>query len=399
MQWPKIITAWLKRRGGEVDTAGVPGHTVFVLNALIDMPTSYATKPYAGSSDAELYFLDYNYLNQAKTSACFSALASARATHQLDFSSKTLLLAAKGLHPANTELIELMREFRVHHVFFELWNGLKELVLLANAGPEHLYFLPVAARLGGRSNARVPARPNRRVFVSLGGDDDLDLIRAVIARCPQLQFSLPDVSWAKPGSDKHFFDVQIRAANVTAVDCSTVRRDRQLSFSAQYRAAYEACDTVLIATAADKMFQMRGGVRLADALQARKHIVMTENPLCQLVMGQHEQTCLVAPHDAAAVSEQLTRICDGGFQVVESTYDAVRQLTAEENKLPWMLEAVADPATARRSVFARGQDLLEVTRRSLFARGRDLLEREVREVAGHQATGRRGAEPLARHSS
>ena len=384
MQWPEIITAWLKRWRGGIDHAASPEHTVFVLNSLIDMPTSYATKTYAGGSDAQLYFLDYNYINHAKTSTCLSDLASARATHQLDFSSKTLLLAAKGLHPANHELIAFMREFRAHHVFFELWNGLKEVVLLSNARLEHLYFLPVAARLGGPSNPRVAARPNRRVFVSLGGDDDLELIRDVITRCPQLQFSLPDVSWAKPGSDKHFFDVQIRAANVTAVDCSAVRHDRQPIFSAQYRAAYEACDTVLIATAADKMFQMRGGVRLADALQARKHIVMTENPLCQLVMARHEQTCLVATHDAANVAAQLTRICNEGFQVVESTYEEVRRLTAEENKLPWMLAAAADPDSARRSVFAHGPDLLAATRQSLFSRGREVLEREVQEVLRSQ---------------
>lgn len=396
MRWPTFITDWLNRgRAAPEPTRGPP---LFVLNPLIDMPTSHAAARHQGGRDAELYFLDYNYLQQASTAACLTRLAQVRADQDLDFSSKTLVLAAKGLHPANQQLLELVREFRQHHLFFELWNGLKEVVLLANARLEHLYFLPVAARLS-RPATPMPTRPNQRVFVSLGGDDDLDLIRRTIARCPHLQFFVPDVSWAKPQSEKEFFDVAIQADNVTAVDCAAVRRDRQLTFSAHYESAYDACDTVLIATVAEKMLQMRGGVRLADALRAHKHVVMAENPLCQLVMAQHEQTCLVATHDADSVAAHLTRICAGGFQVVESRYEAVRQLMTEENKLPWMLEATADPETARRSVFARGEDLLEVTRRSLFARGREVLEREVREVAHNQQTGRRRAEPLARHSS
>jgi hypothetical protein len=386
MPWPKTVANWLRghTRSDPAAAVATPQRRVFVLNSLIDMPTNYDMKRHAGTRDADPYWLDYNYINQSKTAECLSSLAEARATHGLDFSSKTLALVATGLHPAGTALIELAREFRDCHLFFELWNGLNEVVELSYANFANLYFLPVASRLRHQTADRVAPRPNRHVFVSLGGDDDLDLVRRVIARCPQLQFYLPDVSWAKPGSEKRFFEVQLSAANVTAVDCSAVRSQRQLSFSPHYRAAFDACDTVVIATLGDKMFQMRGGVRLADALYARKHIVITENPLCQLLMAQHERTCLVATHDPDDVAAQLTRICDGGFHVDTDTYEQIRQLTAEESKLPWMLRAAADPDSARRSVFARERDLLAATRRSLFARGRDVLESEVQEVRRRQ---------------
>jgi hypothetical protein len=399
MHWPKRIAAWLQRREGRTESATAPSRPdVFVLNGLLDLPTGYATQSLRGSRDAELYLLDYNYIDAARTAAFAASLAQVRATHDLDFSRKTLLLAAKGLHPAGAELIRLLREFGTYLLFFELWNGLKEVVELAHARIEHLYFFPVASRLQQPPAGPQAARPNSRVFVSLGGDDDLDLICEVIARCPNVQFFVPDVSWAKPGSEKRFFDVRIPAANVTGVDCSEVRTRQQLSFSSAYRSAFARCDTVLIATLADKIFQMRGGVRLADALHAGKHIVITENPLCQLVMAQHEKTCLVAPHDAAAVAAHLTRICAGEFRIDEPTYEAVRHLTVEDNKLPWMLRAARDPAAARTSVFARGADVLEVTRRSLLARGRQVLEREIRTVAGDAAR-HEGGDARVRRSS
>jgi len=39
--------------------------------------------------------------------------------------------------------------------------------------------------------------------------------------------------------------------------------------------------------------RLSGCVRFADALCARKQIVITGNPMCQLPMADHERTCLV----------------------------------------------------------------------------------------------------------
>ena len=61
------------------------------------------------------------------------------------------------------------------------------------------------------------------------------------------------------------------------------------------------------------MFQRRGGVRLADAMFARKHIVMAENAPAQLLMAQHERTCLVAEHAAQSIVEQLQRVVGGSL--------------------------------------------------------------------------------------
>jgi hypothetical protein len=130
------------------------------------------------------------------------------------------------------------------------------------------------------------------------------------------------------------------------------------------------------------MFQLRGGVRFADALLARKHIVITENPMCQLLMAEHERTCLVAERNAEAVAAHLVRICSGGFQVLESVYEQIRRLTLDPEKLGWMVEAVRVPEVARRSRFARGPDLLDVARQSLFQKGRELLDREIHDVRG-----------------
>jgi hypothetical protein len=381
MPWPSFLPKWRRHNANQRPAPVFQfAEPVFVLNRLIDMPTSYAMDGCRGDRDAELYFLDYNYIRQERTAACLADLARVGAEQHLDFSCKTLLLSAKGLHPANDALLEFVRQFRAHHLFFELWNGIKEVVLLANAQLDHLYFMPVAAGLERPPASRVALRPNNRVFVSLGGDDDIDLIARTIERCPNLQFFVPDVSWAKPGSEKKFFDVRIAGENVTAVDCAQVQRDRHPTFSSHYQSAYDACDTVLVATVAEKMYQMRGGVRLADALRARKHIVTTENPLCQLVMAQHERTCLVATHDPTDLAAQLMRVCDGDFQPDASIYEAVRHLTAESNKLPWMLATATRPDSMERAVVARGRDLLDVTRTSLFARGRAVLEREVQEI-------------------
>ncbi|MFN8643467.1 MAG: hypothetical protein U0802_18060 [Candidatus Binatia bacterium] len=143
------------------------------------------------------------------------------------------------------------------------------------------------------------------------------------------------------------------------VDCSAVRRERRLTFSPAYRAAYDACDTVLITNAPDRLYQMRGGLRVADALHAGKRIVITENPMCQLLMAQHERTALVAEHDPQRVADRLRQSCGGGFEVDEPTYEAMRRLTLDEPKLRWMLDAAADPTAARHSVFARDQARIE----------------------------------------
>ena len=91
---------------------------------------------------------------------------------RVDFSNKTLLLAAMGLHPIRNELFTLLGAFRAHHVFFGLWNGLHEIVQLAAAPIANLYYMPVATRLKRVRTRRVPARPNTRVFVSLNVRED-----------------------------------------------------------------------------------------------------------------------------------------------------------------------------------------------------------------------------------
>jgi hypothetical protein len=327
---------------------------IFVLNKLIDAPTSYPTKRYEGGPEEDLYLLDYNYADQR--GSCVSTLEGVCAARHLDFSRKTLLLAAGGLHPEGAALIRLVRKFRTHHVFFELWNGLHELRDLYDAGIENLYFFPVTTNLRQCSVTHVPSTPKPRVFVSLGGDDDVDLIQEVITRCPHLLFCVPDVRWVKGISTgrtwKRYLDVGMSGTNVTMVDCSVVRQAQEMFFSTAYRSAYDSCDVVLIATLPDKMLLMRGGVRLADALYARKHIVLTENQMLQVLMAQHEKTCLVAAHDPDSIAAHLTRICAGRFRVVDGTYEGLRRLTVEEGKLSWMIHAAEDPAAAHASIFA-----------------------------------------------
>ena len=330
---------------------------IFVLNSLLGVPTAYPTGPHEGGPEADVYLLDYNYQERSET--LFARLAEARAAQRLDFSRKTLLLAARGLHPGGEELLALAREFATHHIFFELWNGMDELRRLCDAGIANLYFMPVTTNLRQSGSASLSDVPNRHVFVSLGGDDDLELIREVVARCPELHFHVPDVSWQKTASDKRYVNVAIAAANVSMVDCSIVRHEKRIGFSPAYRAAYDACDIVLITNAPDRLYQMRGGLRVADALHAGKHIVVTENPMCQLLMAQHERTCLVAEHDAGSVAERLHRIGGGRFHVDPAVYDAVRRLTVDEHKLRFMLGAASDPDAARRSVFFRDAKRIE----------------------------------------
>jgi hypothetical protein len=368
--WP---TRWTAAR----DAARARQARIWDLNALTGIPSSYAAPQLEGGPAAELCLLDHSYLDRGRTLAGIAELMDLHRSGRVDFSNKTLLLAAMGLHPIRDELYALLGAFREHHVFFGLWNGLQEVVQLADAPIANLYYLPVATRLKRVRRRRVPSHPNTRVFVSLGGDDDLDLIRAVIAANPQYQFFVPTVAWEKPGSEKRYVDVAIACANATPVDCSIVQRDSQPLFSPAYAAAYDSCDVVLLATRRDKMFQMRGGVRVADALYGRKYLVMAENPMCQLLMAQHERTCLVFEHDSAQATEHLRRIGRGGFRVDRTLYEEIRPLTDGEMQLRWMIRAALRPDAARESALARRAPL-ELARQSLFARGRELLEREVR---------------------
>ncbi len=370
------VAGWGARWRAARATARAPHTPVWDLNALTGIPSSYASPELGGGAAADLCLLDHSYLDRTRTLAGIAELMDLWRTGRVDFSTKTLLLAAGGLHPIGNDLFALLGAFRAHHVFFGLWNGLHEIVQLDEAHVENLYYMPVATRLKRVTVRRVPRRPNARVFVSLGGDDDLELIRAVIAANPQLRFFVPTVAWEKPGSEKRYVEVTIAGPNVTPVDCSIVQRDAQPMFSPAYAKAYDACDIVLLATRREKMFQMRGGVRVADALYGRKYLVMAENPMCQLLMAQHERTCLVFEHDAVQACAQLQRISRGGFRVDQDGYEEIRRLTAFEAQLRWMIAAALRPEDARASALACSAPLA-VARRSLFARGREFLEREV----------------------
>lgn len=373
-------SAWLRRGAAEATTAGAR-HDVFLLNAALGMPTSLPAGACAGDAAAPLYLLDYNYIDRQRTLDGVAALPRLRAERRLPLADRTLLLAIKGLHPLADQLLALSREFAARHVFFEVWNGVREMVHLAEAGLEHFYLLPVTKRLDIGGGEQVVRQPNRRVFVSLGGDDELDLIAATIAACPDLHFCVPTVTWGKPGSDKRFSAVSLPGANVSPVDCDAVQRDQKLAFTPAYRAAYQSCDTVMVATSREKMFQMRGGVRIADALWARKRLVVTENAPSQLLMAQHERTCLVAEHDAGALAAQLARATSEGFQVDEPLSEAIRALTDDASKLAFMVAAAADPDAARRSPFSRHDDPIAAARRTLLANGRALLDRAIQEEA------------------
>lgn len=374
-------SAWLRRRRPAAEPAPGPRHDVFLLNAALGSPTTIDARRCAGDASAPAYLLDYNYIDRQRALDGFAALPRLVEERGLPLADRTLLLAIKGLHPVGDQLLAFARRFAHHHVFFEVWNGVRELVHLAEAGLEHVYLLPVAQRLQLTSGPQVAAQPNRRVFVSLGGDDDLELIAAAIAACPTLHFCVPTVSWGKPGSDKRFTAVSLPGANVSPVDCDAVHRDQQLAFTAAYRTAYAACDTVLIATRREKMFQMRGGVRMADALWARKRIVVTENVPCQLLMAQHERTALVAPHDPGALAAELGRATSDAFQVDDALYEAIRACTDEPAKLDFMVAAAADPEAARRSPFSRHDDPIGAARRVLLPAGQALLDRAIQEEA------------------
>jgi hypothetical protein len=375
-----VVAGWRSRRRAARDAVGAQRTPVWDLNALTGIPSSYAAPQLSGGPAAQLCLLDHSYLDRGRTLSGVAELLELHRSGRVDFSNKTLLLAAMGLHPIANELFRLLGAFGTHHVFFGLWNGLHEVVQLAEAIAEarlaNLYYLPVATRLKRVRMRHVPRRPNTRVFVSLGGDDDLDLIRAVIAANSRMQFFVPTVAWQKPGSEKRYIDVAIDAANVTPVDCSIVQRDSQPVFSPAYAGAYDSCDVVLIATRGDKMFQMRGGVRVADALYARKYLVMAENPMCQLLMAQHERTCLVFEHDPAQASEQLRRVVGGGFRIDRNVYEEIRRVTDAEGQLRWMIGAALRPDAARESPLARPAPL-DIAPQSLFPRGREFLAREV----------------------
>jgi hypothetical protein len=77
----------------------------------------------------------------------------------------------------------------------------------------------------------------------------------------------------------------------------------------------------------------------------------------------------------------LRRVGRGGFQVDRTLYEEIRRLTDGAEQLRWMIAAALRPDLARESALARRAPL-ELARRSLFARGRELLEREVRSQGG-----------------
>ncbi len=322
---------------------------VALLNRFVGVPTPHARYRFARGLDAPVYFLDFNYRDRARAAACLDELARVRRAHGLRFADKTLLLSARGLDPHGAALLDLAHEFAHHHVFFELWNNTVEIDDLHRARLQALYFVPVTAALDLGPAAAMPARPNRRVFVSLGTDDDLELVRAVIRARPDVHFCVPSVSWQKPSEGRRDFEVRIQAPNVTRVRCRPSR------FSLHYLRAYASCDTVLVATSAAKVQQMRGGIRIADAIAAGKRLVATRSPMCELLMAQHERTCLVTGHDAGGVSTALDRMLDGSFQVDAPLFEAIRALTRDRDKLSWMMATRTDPARARRSPFWRDE--------------------------------------------
>jgi hypothetical protein len=124
-------------------------------------------------------------------------------------------------------------------------------------------------------------------------------------------------------------------------------------FSLDYRLKFAGCDTILIATVASKRDRMRGGVRVADAIAAGKRLVLAENPMCEVLMAQHERTCLVSRHDAYDLASSLERFLDGTFDVDPALYDEVRQLTRISKKLSWIMSVPSELRAARASAFFR----------------------------------------------
>jgi hypothetical protein len=101
------VRAWLGRRK-DASRSSSARHNVFLLNRLIDLPTSFPADACIGGPEATHYLLDYNYIDRERSLHCLTALAAARQARSLDFSTRTLLLVAKGLHPLGAELRELL---------------------------------------------------------------------------------------------------------------------------------------------------------------------------------------------------------------------------------------------------------------------------------------------------
>ena len=325
---------------------------VALLNAAIGLPSRYKARHFAPGLDVDTYFLDFCYLKGRRPDAVLDDIDGFRRIRGLRFEDKTLLLAAGGLDPHGPALLRLAKQFGRHRVFFELWNGPGEVADLVRERPDELFFLPVSAHLNIGPKARPLTAPaNRNVFVSLGGDDDLDLIREVVRARRDLRFYVPNLSWTKEESARREIHTPIAEPSVTSVWCHPAPGREPLVWS--YRVAYAACDTVLLITRSAKLRQMRGGIRVADAIRNRKRLILTHNPMCELLMAAHERTCLVAESSVASVSEALDRTVDGRFRVDEVLFEAIRALTTDEAKLDWMMKVGGDPSAARHSPFWR----------------------------------------------
>jgi hypothetical protein len=321
------------------------------LNAWIDLPTDYRARATSGDPSASYYLLDYNYRDREAARGCIERLETAIRVRGIDVSARTLLLSARGLDPIPRELVAFAHRFREHHVFVELWNGDVEVAELLAGELDHVYYLPVSARFRQPSR-RSPSRPNRAVFVSLGGDDDWPLLEAVIRARRDLTFYVPTRRWIKEDPRPKEVRVRLARPNVVPVRASSVY------FTPSYRLAFLRADTVLIATTPTKRHQMRGGVRVADALRARKRIVLAENALCELLMAQPERTACVAAHAADALCDALEHAVSGSFVIDEPLFDEIRSLTDHEAKLAFIAHAALDPMGARRTAFFRAESAL-----------------------------------------
>ncbi len=329
----------------------MPPFPVASLNALIGLPSRHPRWAFGGGREAAWYFLDYTHLDAARARACLGELPRARGERGLDFARKGLLVAARSVEADHGALLAVVREFAEHHVFFEPWISIRDVKDLHNERLDNVYLLPVTAGFQSLSAlGPLPRGPARRVFVSLGGDDDLDLVREVVRRRDDLHFCIPDLAWTGRGPDRRLLAVHVPGRNVTRVACGG---RFHLLVSPGYRWAFARCDTVLVATRREPRDQMRGGTRVADALCARKRLVMTENAMCELLMAQHGKTCLVTRHDADEAAAALGRIGDPSVGLDEGLSDEIRPLTRDAGKLAWMMRVPFAPGEARRSAFFR----------------------------------------------